>query len=353
MTLRGAIIGLGNVAVHGHLPGWLARDDVEIVAVTDVYAPRQATLAGTLPRARWYASAEELLLRERLDFVDLCTPPATHAGLITRALEHGLHVLCEKPLVCSPGELSTVSRLAAAASRVLYTVHNWHHAPIIERTSALLGDGVIGPVQRVVWQTLRTEPAAAAPGGGTNWRVDPSLSGGGILTDHGWHVFYVLQRWIGQSPTAVSALLERRGASALRVEDTATVRMTFPDATAELLLTWASTVRRTWAEITGSAGSLRVDDDTIVARHGGREDRWPCPPALSAGSTHPDWFHEVAGRFLAAVTGNAPDRSNLDEASLCVTLESLARESSRRGAATLALPALGRPSRPGAAWAPA
>jgi len=350
MTLRGAIIGVGNVALHGHVPGWLSRGDVEIVAATDVEPVRQRDAAAKLPQARWYESSEKLLAAETLDFVDICTPPATHASLITRALERGLHVLCEKPLVVSPTELASVSRLAAVTNRALYTVHNWHHAPIIQRTSALLRDGIVGRVQRVVWQTLRTEPSAIARGEETNWRVDPALAGGGILTDHGWHVFYVLGRFIGQWPTAVSCSLERRGKTPLRVEDTATVRMTFRDATAEMLLTWASTMRKNWAEVTGTDGTLRLEDDTIVARHGGREERWSCPPSLSAGSTHPDWFHAVAVRFLAAVTGHAPAAGNLGEASLCVTLESLARESSRRGEATLPLPA---PWSTGVAWAPA
>lgn len=158
--------------------------------------------------------------------------------------------------------------------------------------------------------------------------------------DHGWHVFYVLRRWIDQWPTAVSASLERRGTMPLRVEDTATVRLTFPEATAEIVLTWAATVRRNWAEVTGTDGTMSLEDDTIVVRReGAAERRWPCPPALSSGSHHPDWFHEVAARFLAAMTGAAADTSNLDEASLCVALESLARESSRRGEETLPLPA--------------
>ncbi len=349
MKLRGAIVGLGNVALNGHLPGWLSRDDIDIVAATDVQTARRMDAAAKLPRARWYDSAAELLVREPLDFVDICTPPSSHAALIRGALERGLHVLCEKPLVCSPDELSVVSRIASATSRVLHTVHNWHHAPIIQRTSELIRDGAIGHVHRVVWHTLRTQPAAVAPGSGPNWRVDPALAGGGILTDHGWHVFYVLRRWIGQWPTTVSALLERRGAAALRVEDTATVRLTFPGATAEVLLTWASQVRRNWAEVTGTGGTMCLEDDTIVVRHGtAEEQRWPCPPALSSGSYHPDWFHQVAARFLGAVRGVASDPSNLDEASLCVALESLARESSRRGQETLALPA---PWGAGAAWA--
>src|SRR6266850_2001138 len=172
--LRGAIIGLGNVALDGHLPGWSARDGVEIVAVTDVQRDRQADALARMPGARWFDTAEALLEHPGLDFVDICTPPSSHAPLIERALTRGLHVLCEKPLVRSPAELDVVRRLAA-----------------------LVRDHAIGAVRRVTWQTLRVRPAATRDPGGVNWRLDPAVAGGGILTDHGWHVFYIVQRWIG------------------------------------------------------------------------------------------------------------------------------------------------------------
>ena len=187
--LRGAIIGLGNVALDGHLPGWSARDGVEIVAVTDVQRDRRAEAATRLPGARWFDTAEALLQHTGLDFVDICTPPSSHAGLIERALTRGLHVLCEKPLVSSPAELDVVSRLAAERARVLHTVHNWHHAPIVRRAAELVRAGAIGPVRRVTWQTMRVRPAAPRDPQGVNWRLDPAVAGGGILTDHGWHVF--------------------------------------------------------------------------------------------------------------------------------------------------------------------
>ena len=58
---RGALIGLGNVAVHGHLPGWQARRDSEIVAATDASPARQAECRARLPAARWHDSVESLL----------------------------------------------------------------------------------------------------------------------------------------------------------------------------------------------------------------------------------------------------------------------------------------------------
>src|SRR5262249_11433990 len=153
--LRGAIVGLGNVAVHGHLPGWLSRQDVEIVAATDTLPARRAVAATALPRARWYDVPAALYADLELDFVDICTPPSSHAPLIREALGHGLHVLCEKPLCTSPADLRELCDCAAEGGRVLHVVHNWHHAPIVKRTAELIRAGAIGAVTHAVWQTLR------------------------------------------------------------------------------------------------------------------------------------------------------------------------------------------------------
>ena len=335
--LRGAVIGLGNVAIHGHLPGWLGRPDVRIAAAADSRPAQRAECETRLPGARWYDSPEDLLAGEPLDFVDISTPPSSHAPLIQRALERGLHVLCEKPLVSSLAELRSISHAARSAGRVLHTVHNWHHAPILSLTADLIREGEIGRVRRIVWETLRVRPAAAAAGSDANWRVDPAIAGGGVLTDHGWHVFYVLPAWVGARPTSVGARLETRRHTAFAVEDTASVRLEFADASAEILLTWAAEERRNRIEVDGTEGRIELRDDTLVLTGKGGERRWPGLPALSDGSHHPDWFHKVAGRFLAAVSGEAHAETNLAEAALCCEIEHLARESSRRGGVQIPL----------------
>ena len=331
--LRGAIVGFGRAAASTHLPVWLRRQDLEIVAAADTRAEQRDVLRTHLPGARWYDVPVDLMDRETLHFVDICTPPASHPALVQAALERGLHVLCEKPLVCSLDDLPSLTRLAVATGRVLHTVHNWHHAPIIRQTRELVRQGAIGHVRHVVWDTLRTRPASG-DGGNGDWRVDPTIAGGGVLTDHGWHAFYIVTGWIGQTPTAVNARLETRRHVQWPVEDTATVRLTFPEATAEILLTWAADVRRNWAELTGDEGTLRLEDDILIMRRPGRpphEQRWRHRPPLSEGGYHPDWFERVADHFLAAINGAAPRAENLAEASLCAMLESLARESSRQG----------------------
>ena len=177
-----------------------------------------------------------------------------------------------------PAELDVVSRLAAERGRVLHTVHNWHHAPIVRRAAELIRDHAIGPVRRVAWQTLRVRPAATRDPAGVNWRLDPAVAGGGILTDHGWHVFYIVQRWIGARPQALSARLERRRHATLSVEDTATVRVTFPDATADILLTWAADERRNCAAgqaptAASSCGTTRSCSRAARAPSNGRVPR--------------------------------------------------------------------------------
>lgn len=338
--LRGAFLGFGNVAVHGHVPGWLKRSDVELVAVSDTDETRRPEAARLFPHARWYNSAEVLLAEERLDFVDICTPPSSHADLIRAALQRELHVLCEKPLVCRSEDLVDVSMLALTARKVLYTVHNWHHAPIIGFVRNLLQRHDIGSISRCVWQTLRTQPASGAAGRPDNWRLDPRVAGGGVLIDHGWHACYVIHSWLGQKPNAVSARIESRRHVDSLLEDTATVHMRFPRATAELFLTWAADERRNVVELTGDRGTLRLENDSVVlspadSRRG--ERRWTLGSSLSEGSHHPGWFDGVATGFLSEITDDTMRGRNLAEAALCLDVLALARSSSRQAGAWLPL----------------
>ena len=332
---RGGIIGLGNVAIHGHLPGWLDRPDVLIAAAADARPGQRAECQRLLPEARWYDSPDELLEGEPLDFVDICTPPSSHAPLIERALDRGLHVLCEKPLVSSREELRAVAGASSRAGRVLFAVHNWHHAPMIRRATELVRDGEIGPLRSVLWETLRTRPAVAGDGRDQNWRVDPAVSGGGVLTDHGWHVAYIVPAWMGARPLTVAARLETRRHAAFAVEDTAAVRLAFPEATVDILLTWAADERGNRVELEGTEGRIELMGDTVVLSRGGVERRFTCPPALSDGSHHPEWFHQVADDFLACMAVGKV-AGNLAEAELCVEIVARARQSSERAGEPLA-----------------
>src|SRR4029078_7755338 len=157
-VLRGAFIGFGNVAAKGHLPGWQTVKDVQIVAATDSVAAQGKAFLKACPGGQWHKSFEDLLSDKTLDFVDICTPPSSHAALIKRALDARFHVLCEKPLATRIEDAQAIAAAAAGRGRAGHTVHNWLTAPICERMSALVDEGAVGTVRTVRWQTLRTEP---------------------------------------------------------------------------------------------------------------------------------------------------------------------------------------------------
>ena len=329
--LKGAILGVGNVALHGHLPGWKERGDVEIVAAADARPDRLDLLAETLPSARRYDSAEELLSRETLDFVDVCTPPATHATLARAALERALHVLCEKPLILSPEELRGLPALAAEKERTLFTVHNWKHAPVLERVSDLVRSGTIGEVRHCRWETLRDRPAVAVGTG--NWRVDPAQSGGGVLVDHGWHALYVVQAWMPTTPRTVAARLSTRKHHDYPIEDTAELMLFHPAASAEIFLTWAADERANRVELSGTRGKLRLDGGrlSLLDVDGARTLEVWTFPSLTEGSHHADWFAGVITEFFAEAESPRVRGHNLAEAALCANVLALAKESHRRG----------------------
>jgi predicted dehydrogenase len=334
-VLRGAFIGFGNVAAKGHLPGWQSCSDVRMVAATDALPARRDAFLHARPDGRWYDSVEDLLSGESLDFVDICTPPGSHAALIKQALEADLHVLCEKPLVTRLADAHLVATAAAKAGRVVHVVHNWLKAPICVKVSALIAEGALGRIRSIRWRTLRTQPAVAvATDDGTNWRVDPAIAGGGILFDHGWHALYCVVRW-GGAPRAIAATLEKRRFREWELEDTATVSLDLMSGTGRIFLTWAGEERANTIEIEGEDGRIDVAGERVVLTTQAGEQNWSCPPALSEGSHHQDWFVGVAGDFQAAVTRGG--RGNLEEAVLCAQLMDLAQQSSAQAGVHLSV----------------
>jgi len=341
MKLRGAISGFGEVAAKAHLPGWRTRDNVNISVVHDPVSERRHEAIRQIKNVRVYDDLELMLDGEAVDFVDIASPPASHADSIRAALNAHAHVLVEKPLCLTLDDFSELVRLAAERRRVLMCVHNWKYAPPYAAARIAIAAGRLGDVQFVSIDRLRTEPAGAG-GAGAKWRAS-AQSGGGILIDHGWHVFY-LMRWLlgGVEPNSISAQLGSPASGdvdELDVDDLADARIVFHGgAIGRSHLSWRAPVRRTSALIYGELGCIEIEGDRAVLtdRSGKAEDL--SLPDIADDSYHPAWFGGVAEEFERTIT-EGPDsmasRLNLAEAGSSLRLIVAARESSARGGAAV------------------
>jgi predicted dehydrogenase len=316
--LRGAIVGFGEVARNGHWPAYRAAGIARIVAVVDRTAERRAVASVLDPAVCTFATIGELATAGvAIDFVDICTPPAFHSQPIREAIHHGWHVLCEKPFVIDEAILADIRRDAAQANRAVVPVHNWKYAPILQAATRLLRTGAIGRLRRVEIEAERLRDAAVADPAHPNWRRDPAVAGGGILMDHGWHAVYLALDWFGQTPTRVDATLHRP--SPAEVEDEASLMLGFPGGTAAITLTWNGRRRRNALQLVGDAGTIRVDDDVLRVT-GGRTIEQLFPTALSAGSSHPDWFAAMVPDIVSAFEDRARAAHLFEEAAQCLAI---------------------------------
>jgi len=334
----GAIVGFGNVALHGHLPSWRARSDFRIVAVSDPDPQRRALAADVIPGVRTYAGVDDLLDRERLDFIDIASPPVFHAPAIIAAARSGTHVLCEKPLTTSLPEYRDIRAAAARAGVLLYTVHNWKYSGAFRVARERVMDGSLGTLTAIRFDTARNGCSVATD---ANWRVDAAVAGGGILVDHGWHAFYLLLGLANERPARIRATLERRRYADAGVEDTALCTIDFPSLVGEIHLTWAASTRRTCWQLTGDGGQLTIDDDRVELRREGSCRSERLGTALSAGSHHPEWFASVIEAFRQELDDPTVRGTNQAEAELCLLMLTLAYASGAQGSRPLDIPAPG------------
>jgi predicted dehydrogenase len=297
-------VGFGFIAEHGHVPALRKRSlPLDIVAVAESCVARHAAIARELPSARVYTTAEEMLARERLDFIDIATPPSHHAKLALDAFARGLHVVCEKPLAMNADEARAMADAALRARRVLYPGHSYRHAPVVAGVRDVLREGRIGAVKMATLSTFRTGHARGVAEWRPDWRREPVHSGGGILMDHGPHTFYLAFEWMHGHPTSVSAWTRTLGGGV--VEDDAVCALTFPNGVVRAHLSWNAGMRRVIYTLHGERGAVRVEDDTIEVVQRTPEGKMGIEvatfPSDWKDAGHGPWFEAVYEDFVRAV----------------------------------------------------
>lgn len=349
--LKGALVGFGFIESKGHVPAYLKRDDVEIVAVADVCEARRAYVQELLPNARVYTDHEILFEQEEgLDFVDIATPPNHHAEIALSAFHHGLHVLCEKPLTTSVEDAATLLKTALQTKKVLFPCHNYKHAPVVKAIREVVESGRIGKVRSVTLNTFRNTHAKGVTEWKTHWRREKRFSGGGIAMDHGSHTFYLTFDWLGSYPTKVTAKMANLEPDKYDTEDNFSAVLTFPTGLANVHLTWTAGVRKVIYTLQGEKGAITVDDDEMQIATMHETDG----PDVAQGAvtwnverrniashwmdaSHVAWFNSLFDQFKAAIENNDFVGKEAREAYLCIQLIDAAYQSAEEGCRELTL----------------
>ena len=184
MALRIGIIGAGGIANGAHIPGYRALGDaVQLVACADVHRPTAERTAAQHGIPGVYADYREMLEREHLDAVSVCTPNRFHAPAVTAALAAGCHVLCEKPPALTADEARQMEAAAGASGRILTFGFMFRFSNEVQAAKRFAEDGALGEVYTGRVTAVRRR---GIPGWGVF--TNKELQGGGPLIDIGVHM---------------------------------------------------------------------------------------------------------------------------------------------------------------------
>jgi predicted dehydrogenase len=181
--LRVGVIGLGW-AGQQHVAAFDAHPGTKVVALAGLEAPARAKLAAQYEIEHDVAEWEDLLEVGNLDAVSVCVPTFLHAPIAIAALEHGIHVLCEKPIALNATEADAMVQAARTADRVLEVAFNHRQRGDIQELKAVIDAGRLGrPYYAKAWWLRRTGIPTVG-----SWFTRAELAGGGPLVDIGVHV---------------------------------------------------------------------------------------------------------------------------------------------------------------------
>jgi predicted dehydrogenase len=315
-VLRGAIIGVGNIALKGHLPAYIQserlKEEIEIVAAVDPSHANLAKAKELLPSAHTYSAVGELLRQEQVDFVDICAPPHSRREIIEAALDHGCHLLCEKPLATTAVEGRTIAERVRSKKVVFVPCHQYRYSKVWRTVKDLIDRGELGKLLFAQFNIFRMKADSGTAEWQSEWRVDPKISGGGILVDTGSHYFYLLSYLFGK-PQRFTALTSTLRHHEYPVEDTALVVAEYNDFLAQINLTWAADRRENGNSITGERGSLFTSGDRILLSQNGVQREFPGED-VSNKATYVGWYAGLLGEFCHRVKTRNSSTDLLEEA---------------------------------------
>jgi myo-inositol 2-dehydrogenase / D-chiro-inositol 1-dehydrogenase len=296
-------MGIIRVGVVG--AGWIAGEHrrvldsvagAELVAVCDLDRERAAELAaGT--GARIYSDWRDLLDREDLGALLVCTPPRSHAEPAIAALSAGLPVYLEKPIARTPDEAAPIVAAAERSGTVCAVGYQWHALDLLGDLPGLLAGQQIGAMVGTCIGPTQSRP----------WFLDRH-AGGGNLLERGSHQIDLARAVAGEVAAVQAAAGQVRlarsiGEAAGDIDDALTMLLQHASgALTTIVVAWTRPGQpgSFGLDILASEATLRLaldPDFTLTGVSGGQQ-------VSRRAESHP--FERSMRRFLSAVAERDP-----------------------------------------------
>ena len=192
------IIGTGGIS-HFHMSGYKRlTDKAEVVAICDINEQRVKDYSKQYNIPNYYLDFNEMLAKEELDAVSVCTWNNAHMAATVAALNAGVDVLCEKPMAMNQAEAELMEKAAVDNNKMLMIGFVRRYGNDTAIVKDFIDNGFMGDIYYAKATYLRRN---GCPGG---WFGDKYYSGGGPLIDLGVHVID-LARYLAGCPQPVSA----------------------------------------------------------------------------------------------------------------------------------------------------
>jgi predicted dehydrogenase len=200
--LRMGMVGGGRGAFIGGVHRIAAAIDGEIELVGGAFSstPDKSKASGEdlmLDPARCYGDFKEMIQKEKrrkdgMDIISIVTPNHMHFAPAKMALENGFHVICDKPVCFSLAEAKKLKEIVEKTGLTFALTHNYTGYPMIKQARAMIKNGAIGKIRKVVVEYPQGWLSFPEEQKGTNkqaeWRTDPKRSGiAGAVGDIGTH----------------------------------------------------------------------------------------------------------------------------------------------------------------------
>lgn len=204
--VRVGMIGTGGIA-QGHIRRMLKNPDAQITALCDIDPKALAKTVEQNPDVKdvpQFLDFQDLIDSGLVDAVSIHTPHTTHFEQTMTCLEKGLHVLSEKPLVCTVADAKQVLKKIDESGKIFVLNYQRNYQPEFLYIRDAIAAGTYGKVQFVQGMQGQEWLVACA----NSWRHDPALSGGGQLNDSGSHLLAVILFVTGLSVESVCGFID-------------------------------------------------------------------------------------------------------------------------------------------------